>query len=518
MLADNPLLTLFLVMAAGAAVGAIRLGPVRLGAAGALFVGLALSAANPDLSEGFTVVQQVGLALFVYTVGIASGATIVSSLKTNAPLIFGAGLASVAGALVAGLAGAALGFSPALSTGVFTGALTAAPALDAASRLSGDPQAAVGYATAYPVGVLVGIIVATFVATWKWKGEKDTESLAGRGLHAVTVRVGHSVLPSDIPEWVEQHVRFSYVRREGVTRVLVPGEELREGDLVVVVGEPGQPEAVAEKIGEMTRGHLADDRSNVEFERVLLSNPDLLGHPVSSLRLPARFGALITRVRRGDLDLLARDDLVLQAGDQLAVVAPADKYGAVRAHLGDSYKSVSEIDVLPVGLGLLLGVLLGLISFPIPGGTFQLGPAAGPLVVGMVLGSLRRTGPLVWSMPEGANLTVRHLGLVLFLAALGLSAGPAVAQLLAGDQGVQALAVGGVTALAGVIVMVVVGRVAGLSAARTAGGVAGFLGQPAVLQAADARVVDERVENAYSSLFAVSILMKILLVPLVWAL
>ena len=251
---------------------------------------------------------------------------------------------------------------------------------------------------------------------------------------------------------------------------------------------------------------------------MLLSNPDLLGHPVSSLRLPARFGALITRVRRGDLDLLARDDLVLQAGDQLAVVAPADKYGAVRAHLGDSYKSVSEIDVLPVGLGLLLGVLLGLISFPIPGGTFQLGPAAGPLVVGMVLGSLRRTGPLVWSMPEGANLTVRHLGLVLFLAALGLSAGPAVAQLLAGDQGVQALAVGGVTALAGVIVMVVVGRVAGLSAARTAGGVAGFLGQPAVLQAADARVVDERVENAYSSLFAVSILMKILLVPLVWAL
>ena len=156
-LADNPLLTLFLVMAAGAAVGAIRLGPVRLGAAGALFVGLALSAANPDLSEGFTVVQQVGLALFVYTVGIASGATFVSSLKTNAPLIFGAGLASVAGALVAGLAGAALGFSPALSTGVFTGALTAAPALDAASRLSGDPQAAVGYATAYPVGVLVGI-------------------------------------------------------------------------------------------------------------------------------------------------------------------------------------------------------------------------------------------------------------------------------------------------------------------------------------------------------------------------
>lgn len=517
LLLASPLLTLFFVMAAGAAVGALRIGPVRLGAAGALFVGLALSAMNPQLAEGYTLLQQIGLALFVYTVGIASGTTFASSLKTNAPLLLGAGAATIAGAVTAGLAGNLLSLPDGLVTGVFTGALTAAPALDAATELTGDAEAAVGYASGYPVGVLVGIVAVTFVAGWKWKGLKDSEPLAGRGLHAVTVRVQKRVLPADLKAWVDQRVRFSYIQREGTTRVLVPGEELREGDLVVVVGEPGEPEAVAAQLGEVTDDHLADDRSAVEFERVVLSNPDLLGKTVASLRLPAKFGALVTRVRRGDLDLLAREDLCLQAGDALAVVVPADKYEDVRRYLGDSHKSVAELDVLSVGLGLLLGMAVGLIAIPLPGGIiFQMGPAAGPLIVGMILGALRRTGPLVWSMPESANLTVRHLGLVLFLAALGLSAGPAVAGLLAGPMGPKTLLLALATAVVGVTVMAVTGRMSGLSAPRTAGGVAGFLGQPAVLQAADARVTDERVENAYSSLFAVSILMKIVLVPLVW--
>lgn len=515
-LTGYPLLTVFLVVAVGAAVGAIRFGPVRLGAAGALFVGLLLSAMNPELSEGFSLVQQIGLALFVYTVGIASGATFASALRRNMPLMFGAVGASLVGALAAGIGGHLLGLPGPLSTGLFTGALTAAPALEAASQLTGDPAAAVGYSTGYPVGVIVGIVVVSLVAARPWTGVKDSPALAGRGLHALTVRVAQTVAPQSIPAWVEQHVRFSYVLRDGKTRVLAPGEELREGDEVVIVGEPGEPEEVAGLIGEVLPEHLADDRSRVEFERVLLSNPEYLGRTVAELQLPARFGALVTRVRRGDLDLLAREDLSLQAGDQLAVVVPTEQLEPVRKYLGDSQRKVSEIDALSLGVGLVLGALVGLISLPLPGGgAFQLGVAAGPLLVGMVLGALRRTGPLVWTMPESANLTIRHLGLLLFLTALGLSAGPAVAELLRSPEGWKAIALSLVVAVAGVLVMLLVGRFAGLSAPRTAGGVAGFLGQPAVLQAADARVQDERVESAYGALFALAILAKIFLVPVV---
>ncbi len=519
LLADFPLLTLFFVVAVGAAVGAIRIGSVRLGAAGALFVGLLLAAVNPELSSGFALVQQIGLALFVYTVGIASGATFVAAMKTNLPLMMGALVASAVGAVVAGIGGVALGLPGALSTGLFTGALTAAPALDAASRLTGDPAAAVGYSTGYPFGVVVGILVVTVVAAMRWKGAKDTSALAGRGLHALTVKVMQEISPLDIPAWADQRVRFSYVLRNGSTRVLVPGEPLLRGDLVVVVGEPGGPEEVAQAIGEISDVHLADDRSQVEFERLVLSNPDLPGKSIAELRLPSRFGALITRVRRGDLDLLAREDLHVQAGDHLAVVVPRERFNEVKSFLGDSQKSVAEIDALSLGLGLVLGVAVGLVTVPLPGGQFfQLGPAAGPLVVGMVLGALRRTGPLVWTMPNSANLTIRHLGLLLFLSALGLSAGPDVASLLQSPLGWRAIVLSVVIATVGCAIMVLVGRFAGLSAPRTAGGVAGFLGQPAVLQTADSRVSDERIESAYSGLFALAILVKIFLVPLVWTL
>lgn len=514
-LVDNPLLTVFLVVAVGAAVGAIRLGPVRLGAAGALFVGLLLSALNPELAEGFTLVQQVGLALFVYTVGVASGATFVASLRTNLPLMLGAIGAALVGALVALLGGHLFGLPKALTAGLFTGALTAAPALETATQLTGDPAAAVGYSTGYPLGALVGIIVVSLIAARPWLGAKDTPALAGRGLHALTVSVNQTLTPQSLEAWVAQKVRFSYVFRDGRTRVLVPGEELREGDQVVIVGEPGEPEAVADAIGQVLPSHLADDRSAVEFERVLLSRPELMGRTVAELGLPSRFGALVTRVRRGDLDLLAREDLPLQAGDQLAVVVPREKLDAVREYLGDSQRKVSEIDALSLGIGLVLGILAGLVAIPMPEGQFfQLGVAAGPLLVGMILGALRRTGPLVWTMPESANLTIRHLGLLLFLAALGLSAGPAVASLLASPEGWKAAILTLAVAVLGTMAMVVVGRMAGLSAARTAGGVAGFLGQPAVLQAANARVRDERVESAYGALFALAILAKIFLVPL----
>ncbi len=515
-LAGQPLLSLFLAVSLGAAVGAIRLGPVRLGAAGALFVGLLMSALNPALGADLGVVQQLGLLLFVYTVGISAGATIRTGLRDNLSLLVGAVGASAVGALVAAFMARAMGIGAPLGAGLFTGALTAAPALDTASRLTDSLDPAVGYSFAYPIGALVGVVVVSLMAGRSWPGKNDRPPLAGQGLHAVTVRIRELVNPRTIDAWRHQQIRLSYVERSGRTRVLIPGEDLEAEDLVVMVGEPGVVEEEAQKIGEIAQAHLADHRDEVEFERIILSNPDLAGRTVSELNLPARFGALITRVRRADLDLLARDDLALQLGDQVAVVVPVDQLDEVRSHLGDSERQVAEVDALALGVGMVLGLLLGMVSLPLPsGGAFQLGPAAGPLLVGMVLGAFRRAGPLVWTLPEAANLTIRQLGLLFFLAALGLGAGPQVAQMLAGPEALPALAISVVTVSVASLLMLGVGRMSGLSAARSAGGVAGFLGQPAVLQAANSRVQDERIESAYSSLFAVAIVAKILLVPLV---
>lgn len=517
LLQTHPLLALFLVVGLGAVLGAIRFGPLRFGAAGALFVGLVLSASVPEAAgEDMRIVQQIGLAFFVYTVGISAGATFFQDLRKQTGLLASCAAVCLVGAVLALAGGRVLGLGEGLTTGLYTGALTAAPALDAATRVTGDPQAAVGYAFGYPIGVVVGILVVTMTVTRRWAGERDTPSLAGGNLETVTVLVADTINMRQIAAWREQRIRMSYLRRGERTRVVAPGEDLLAGDHVLMVGDAASVEEAARDVGEILGHRLEDDRSDVAFERILVSNPDVAGRPVSQLNVAKRFGAAITRVRRGDLDLLARDDLDLQLGDHLAVVVPIEELDAISDWLGDSERRVAEVDAMAFGIGMVLGMLLGVVSFPMPGGSsFQLGSAAGPLIVGMVLGALRRTGPLVWTLPAAANLTIRQIGLMLFLAALGLNAGPQMAALLQGGEGGRAALLALVIVAVCCAAQALAGRFLGLSSARAAGGVAGFLGQPAVLQAADARVVDERVEAAYATLFAFSIIVKILLVPLI---
>ena len=515
--ASSPLLALFVVVALGAAIGAIRIGPLRFGAAGALFVGLGVSAFHPEIvSNHMSIVQPMGLAFFVYCVGISAGATFFQNLRKQTNLLALTTIVCVVGALIALVGGRLLGLSSGLTSGLFTGALTAAPALDTATRLTGDPNAADGYAFGYPVGVIGGILLVTITVTRKWVGPKDTPSLAGASLEAVSVHVTKQINTRDIDAWRDQRVRLSYLRRDGRTRVTAPGEDLLPGDHVVMVGDPASIKETAPLIGEILDHNLEDDRSDLAFERIVVSNPDVAGRSVCELNVTKRFGAVITRVRRGDLDLLARDDLDLQLGDHVAVVVPTDELDDIAEWLGDSERRVAEVDGMAFGIGLVLGLLLGIVSFPLPGGQgFQLGAAAGPLIVGMLLGALRRTGPLVWTLPAAANLTIRQIGLMLFLAALGLNAGPQFASLLGSPEGWRAALLAAVMVIVCCAIQALGAKFIGLSYARAAGGIAGFLGQPAVLQAADARVTDERIEAAYATLFAFAIIVKILLLPVI---
>ena len=515
--ASSPLLALFVVVALGAAIGAIRIGPLRFGAAGALFVGLTVSALHPEVvSTHMSIVQPMGLAFFVYCVGISAGATFFQDLRKQTNLLALTTIVCVVGALIALVGGRLLGLSSGLTSGLFTGALTAAPALDTATRLTGDPNAAVGYAFGYPVGVIGGILIVTITVTRKWVGPKDTPSLAGASLEAVSIHVSKHINTRDIDAWRDQRVRLSHLRREGRTRVTAAGEDLLPGDHVVMVGDPASIKEAAPLVGEILDHNLEDDRSDLAFERIVVSNPDVAGRSVSELNVTKRFGAVITRVRRGDLDLLARDDLDLQLGDHVAVVVPTDELDDIAEWLGDSERRVAEVDGMAFGIGLVLGLLLGIVSFPLPGGQgFQLGAAAGPLIVGMLLGALRRTGPLVWTLPAAANLTIRQIGLMLFLAALGLNAGPQFASLLGSPEGWRAALLAAVMVVVCCVIQALGAKFIGLSSARAAGGIAGFLGQPAVLQAADARVTDERIEAAYATLFAFAIIVKILLLPLI---
>lgn len=512
-LASTPLLTMMIVVALGTLIGAIPFGPLRFGPAGALFVGLAIGALDPQVGEGLELLQTLGLALFVYTVGLAAGTGFFRDLRTQLPLMGGAGLVLVAAAGAAIGVGALFGLSPAVTAGAFSGALTSTPALAMATERAGTEEPAVGYALSYPVGVVVTILLVSVVLSRSWTARRDPDSAARLGLVDISVQVERASTLDAVPGLAAGDVRLSYLARGGRARVVRPGEELRPGDRVVVVGPEEAVRRARDHLGHRVDEHLAHDRREVDYRRYVVSSRRAAGRTIGELDIPGRFEGMVTRVRRGDLDLLASDDTVLELGDRVRVVVPRGRLQDVGRLFGDSERKVSEVDAFTLAVGLALGLAVGLVSIPLPGGLrLALGMAAGPLVVGMILGRLERTGPLVWGVPMAANLTIRQLGLLLFLGATGLASGQAFATQAFSVTGLRIVAVALVIAALAGSLFSVVARLAGVSTERAAGGLAGFVGQPAILAYANSRVSDERVEAGYAALFALGLILKIVLV------
>jgi putative transport protein len=263
--------------------------------------------------------------------------------------------------------------------------------------------------------------------------------------------------------------------------------------------------------------HLRISRKDLDFRRIAVSSTRVAGRTIADLRLTEQFGATATRVRRGDVDLLATDDLVVQLGDRVRVVAPRQRMADVNAYLGDSERGVSDINPVGLALGLTIGLLIGAVVIPLGGGReLELGIAAGPLIVGLVLGRLQRTGPVLWTVPYPAASGLGQLGMLLFLAYAGTNAGDALVDALRTDQGIKLLAAGAVITIvvaAGLLLLgPLVGRLAG---PRLAGTMAGTQTQPAVLAYANERTSgDPRVNLGYALVYPAAMIVKVLLAPL----
>jgi putative transport protein len=514
-LAENPVLATFLVVAVGSALGLVPFGPIRFGAAGALFVGLGLGALDDRLGEDLGLLRTVGLALFVYTVGLASGPRLIRTFRRQAPMMLASGAVLLGVAVLLVLIGGLLDVGPGFLGGAFAGSATSTPALAAATEAVGNEDPAVGYALTYPVGVILGILAVHVEMSRRRSTPKDAPSAAAAGLTDLTIVVGRRANLADVPGVAEGEVRFSFWQHGSLVDVAAGREVVAPGDRIVVIGPAAAVAEAVRWLGERAERHLAHDRRVVDYRRVLLSNAKLSGRSVAELGIGDRFGGVVTRVRRGDLDLLARDDLHVQLGDRLRVVVPRGRMPELTDYLGDTERQVSEVDAISLGLGLTLGFLVGLISLPLGSVSLSLGVAAGPLVVGIVLGWLERTGPIVWSLPTGASATLRQLGLLVFLAAVGLSSGPALASSVTEPVGLKLVALGVVSAAVGPALLTVLTHRMGMSSTRSGGLIAGFVGNPSVLAFANGKAADERVNEGYATLFAVDAVLKVLLVQLI---
>ncbi len=514
-LAANPLVTIMGVLALGALFGQIKFGPLRFGAAGALFIGLLVGMLSPRLSEGMGLVKALGVVLFCYAVGLAAGSTFVSDLKRQWGLMLVSivGLIVMAGFSIAG--GRFVGLNASHVSGLFAGVLTS-PAIDAALEATdGSADTLVGYAVSYPTGVIVALIVVAIFATKRWPGMRDNVSMAEAGITATSTHVTRDTPIPDIPGWPNQ-IRMSYLRRRGKMRLITRADELHDGDIVLVVGMPDDVQTAVDYLGYPSSATLTENRRDVDFRRFVVSNPRLAGRTIGDINVREHLDGIITRVRRGDLEMLATDDLILQPGDRVLCVVPRGRLGDAQDFFGDSESRISQVDALTLGLGIALGLLAGAVTIPLPGGlTFRLGTAAGPLIVGMVLGALHRTGPFRWDLPHSINALLRQLGLMIFLACVGLATGPAFISQAFSLTGLKLILLSAVSLILGGAILLVGARLIGLSAQRAVGGFAGFVGQPAVLGYANSLVNDERIDSAYGALFALGTVVKILLVQVI---
>jgi putative transport protein len=525
-----PVVTLFVVIGLGYLIGEINLFGFRLGVAGVLFAGLAVGSLGPSVAlPEFT--ASLGLIIFVYTMGIQSGPAFFESFRKGGArdTLFTAAVL-VLGAVITIIFARLFGISGAHAVGLFCGALTNTPALAAAGEWlqhRGDAALAeapvVGYSVAYPLGV-AGVLVCFQLLRRIWPVEPSPPQ-ESREIRVRDFRVVNpGVIGSTVGQVLGAHHGLGFV----VSRVLPQGGEvdvarddmvLRQGDIVAIVGDDTALDRARQIFGAPNATAIELDHSVLRFRRFFVSSKQVVGKHVKELDLPNRFHATITRVLRGDADVVATPETRLEVGDRVRVVARPEKFPALAQFLGDSMRSAAEADFGSVAVGMVLGVMAGSLPIPVPGGaTVKLGLAGGPLLVALILGKIGRTGRLSWVMPVSANLALRQIGLLLFLAGVGTRSGYSFVTTV-GDTGVRMLLAGAAVTFGVTLVTLLVGyRVLRIPYDALLGLASGVQTQPACLSFAVNETKSEAPNVAYAAVYPTAMIVKIILAQLLLAL
>ncbi len=505
------MLALFAAIGIGYAFGQLSFKGFSLGVGAVLFAGLALGAIAPKAAPP-GLVGTIGLVMFLYGIGIQYGRQFFAGLR--GPGLKWNVLAAI-GVLAALVVSIALtqysGVPIAHSMGLFAGSLTSTPTLQAAMDAAGNAEPAIGYSVAYPFGI-IGPILCIFLYA---RLVKPRMAAAPKPFEPLEVTLGPQP-PGQVAELLAllpSGVELVAVRQQGENMLPDPHLRLHAGDGVLLYGAPDLLEPLRTTLGTADPGRLTKDRGSVDLLRVFASRAAALGQPIGELTFPDGIRAKIIEVRRGDAVILPHPALLLEPGDRVGLLAAREAFPALRKHFGDSIRSTTAFSYAAMGLGMSLGVLLGMVQFPIPGiGSFSIGVAGGPLVVALILGRIGRLGPLNWNMPLPANLTLRDFGLMLFLAAVGLGSGAPFVETVA-TTGITFLAMGAAILLATMLSILLFGHLLfKLSTDDLLGVMSGAAGNPAILSYANQTVPSERIDVAYATIFPSMTILKIICV------
>jgi putative transport protein len=537
----SPIAHAILVLAAvgmlGLALGSVKVRSIGLGIAGVLFAGILLGHFKITISpEILHFVREFGLILFVYTIGMQVGPGFVSSLRRQGlPLNLMAASTVILGAVVTVLITWLAHIDMAAMVGVFAGATTNTPALGAAQEaLKGFPGAlagrvelpGLGYAVAYPFGVIgIILVLLLFRALFRINLEREadlfkTEHRRGEEkVGRMNILVENSNLEGLklglIPGLNELGVVVSRFKKggHGPVQVALQETEIHCGDVLLAVGRKPQLEQFRMVVGKESTIDLLKEAGPVMTQRIVVTKRDVLGKSLRELEFNKIYNIAITRVTRADLEMTAVPELELQFGDMLQVVGEKEDILDATKALGNSVKELQHTNLIPVFVGILLGILLGVYPFsigsmPVP---VRLGLAGGPLLAAIILSRIGRIGPLVWYMPVNANIVLRELGIVLFLACVGLKAGDHFVEILSKGEGFVWMGYG---ALITVVPLLIVGGFARLvmkqNFMNVCGLIAGSMTDPPALQFANATSNSDAPSVAYATVYPLTMFLRIL--------
>lgn len=471
------------VIAAGVLLGKIKVFGISLGVTFVLFVGiLAGHFGFTGNASILSFIQDFGLILFVFCIGLQVGPSFFSSFKKG-----GISMNLIAVGIVALNIAIALIMYYALQgrveipmmVGVLCGAVTNTPGLGAANEALSQldysgPEIAMGYACAYPLGV-IGIILSMIVIRYICRVDMGKEAAdIQRGEEAnphlkpfiVSLEVQNEALVgknlSQVQKFLARDFVCSRIIQDGEIHIPNANTTLHVGDKMYIVCAEDDSEAIAAFIGpqvDMDWEDLKQQDKTMVSRRILVTQPNINGKTLGELHFSSMYGVNVTRVNRSGMDLFASRQLTLQVGDRVMVVGPQDAIERVAHLLGNQLKRLDHPNIVTIFVGILCGILFGSLPIAFPGipTPVKLGLAGGPLIVSILIGRFGHKVKLVTYTTMSANLMLREVGLVLFLASVGIKAGGNFVQTVVEGDGLLYVGIG---FLITIIPLLIIGMVA----------------------------------------------------------
>ena len=454
---------LALVAVIGLWIGHFKIKGVGLGIGGVLFGGILVAHFTTQYgikldSHTLHFVQEFGLILFVYTIGIQVGPGFFASLRQSGLTLNGLGILIVAlGALVTILIYKFADIPLDVALGIYSGAVTNTPSLGAGQQILSElgmsqttSNMGMAYAMAYPFGIC-GILLSMWLIRLFFKIKVDEEATnfekeSGHDketLKSMSLKVTNTNLNGihliEIPGFDDEDVVCSRLKRGELVIVPKADTDVQLGDILHLVGNPEGLKKMHLIIGEEVDVPVASLSGEIRSERVVVTNEKVLGKKIRHLGIHQKYGVVISRLNRAGVELVPTAHTTLQFGDVLHMVGKTDILNQAISVIGNAKQKLLQVQMLPVFIGIGLGVLLGSIPFYIPGFpvALKLGLAGGPLVVALILARIGSIGKLYWFMPPSANLALREIGIVLFLAVVGLKSGGSFVDTLTNGSGLE---------------------------------------------------------------------------------